>query len=417
MLFGVVTTAVAAPTVSGEFAIPGGVGANNEIVQGPDGNMWVTRESVNGIARIAPDGTVTPFPLSQTTLGITVGPDGNLWASEATGVAKIPPANPAGFQEYPIGGGYANGQGIVTGPDNNIWIVGGDKLVRINPANPTVGQKVTTIAGMNAKGMDRGSDGLLWIADGSGRVISATATDPPATVLYNVGGGPQDVAAGPGGQIAYANPLTSPQTVGLLTPSGTPSPIALTNSDPFGAVFGQDGAYWIPRSATNDLLRLTPAGATSMLGGFAPSGGVGPRKIATGPGNTLWVTLDTPDKVARVTGVDPPVTPPPPTPTPTPTPVAPAVNIDKAPKDRVEAKRSRAKVKFAFSSATAGATFECALAKNRAKSKRRAAEFAPCRSPKTYKLKPGRYSFSVHATRAGLTGRAARAKFKVVEAE
>lgn len=45
--------ASAAPAVDGEFAIAGGLGSNNYIVEGPDGNMWVTTEN-NTVARITP---------------------------------------------------------------------------------------------------------------------------------------------------------------------------------------------------------------------------------------------------------------------------------------------------------------------------------------------------------------------------
>lgn len=69
-------------------------------------------------------------------------------------------------------------------------------------------------------------------------------------------------------------------------------------------------------------------------------------------------------------------------------------------------------MKFAFSSATAGATFECML-----KKKGRKASFRACTSPKTYKLKPGKYKFQVRAVAAGLAdAEPAKQKFKVVEA-
>ena len=58
----------AAPAVDGEFDIPGGVGTDNDIVQGPDGNMWVTTNDTNGVARITPAGVVTEFPLGNDLL-------------------------------------------------------------------------------------------------------------------------------------------------------------------------------------------------------------------------------------------------------------------------------------------------------------------------------------------------------------
>ncbi len=174
--------------------------------------------------------------------------------------------------------------------------------------------------------------------------------------------------------------------------------------------FGQDGAYWIARSSKDDLLRLAPDGTFTELDGFSISGNVGPRKVAAGPNNTLWVTLDTQEKVARVTGVEPPVT-------------GGDLDtvIDKGPKNKVETD-GKARVKFKFSSATAGATFECKLTKKKrpqggGNRSLRAKKFKPCESPKKYRLKPGKYTFRVRAVLGDLVDATpAKDKFKVVEA-
>ncbi len=383
--------ATAAPAVDGEFSIAGGVGPDNDIVQGPDGNMWVTLQNDNGVARITPAGVVTEFPLANTAFGIAVGPDNNLWVSTTIGVIKVPPGDPGNPTAYDVG--LANGRGIVAGPDGKMWVAGTDQLVSFSPADPEATDVSTPIIGLAPHGMGVGSDGVLWIADGNGRVISATAAPAPTVTPYdiqiNASGGAQDVAGGPNGQVAYAAPTTDPQTVGRITPGGDPLMTELTASDPFGVTFAPDGAYWFARSQANDLLRLTPDGQTSMLTGFAPSGGVGPRKIAPGPDNTLWVTLDTPEKVARVTGVKPPVT-------------EPNTEIDKTPKTKLKAKdkkngkKGTVKAKFKFSSTTAGVSFECSL-----RPQKKQPKFKGCESPAEYKLKPGKYEFEVRAVLAG----------------
>lgn len=390
--------AAAVPVVDGEFPLPAGqtVGANNEITQGPDGNMWVTSEN-NAVVRFAPDGTPTAFPIANTPAGITAGPDNNLWVTTTIGVIKVDPATGTDTA-YDVD--LANGAGIVGGPDGNLWAVGGDELVRFSPADPSGTNTNTIIAGMSGKGMSVGTDGLLWIADGAGRVISATAADAPAPTPYDVGFGPQDVAGGANAQVAWANPLSSPHQVGLLTPGGTPQPIPIDTSDPFGIVFGQDGAYWVARGSTDDLLRLTVDGQTSTLGGFSPSGNVGPRKLATGPNNTLWVTLDTQEAVARVSGVKAGGGASP----------EPDTTIDKKPKRKLKTKKRRAKAKFRFSSSDPAATFECKLER-----KRKPSAFRACSSPKKYKLKPGKYRFQVRAVATGVTDPTpARHRFKVV---
>lgn len=64
------------------------------------------------------------------------------------------------------------------------------------------------------------------------------------------------------------------------------------------------------------------------------------------------------------------------------------------PKKTIKTNKSTARVKFSFSSRTAGATFSCKLDKS---------AFAPCTSPKSYRVKPGRHTFSVRASSAAGT--------------
>ena len=64
-------------------------------------------------------------------------------------------------------------------------------------------------------------------------------------------------------------------------------------------------------------------------------------------------------------------------------------------------------MKFGFSSDVAGATFQCKIDKGSYKS---------CRSPKTFKVKPGQHKFSVRAVGPGGTDATpATYKFKVIK--
>lgn len=64
------------------------------------------------------------------------------------------------------------------------------------------------------------------------------------------------------------------------------------------------------------------------------------------------------------------------------------------PKEIIKTKNKKVKVKFSFSSNVTGASFKCKLDKG---------AFAPCTSPKSYKVKLGRHTFSVEAVSAGAT--------------
>jgi hypothetical protein len=83
----------------------------------------------------------------------------------------------------------------------------------------------------------------------------------------------------------------------------------------------------------------------------------------------------------------------------------PETTITGKPKKTVKTSKKKAKVKFSFSSDLAGATFECKLDKG---------SFAPCTSPKTYKVKKGKHTFSVEAVGpAGTDPTPATFSFKV----
>jgi hypothetical protein len=66
----------------------------------------------------------------------------------------------------------------------------------------------------------------------------------------------------------------------------------------------------------------------------------------------------------------------------------PATTITKGPKDKVKTRKRKAKVSFEFTSSEPGATFECSLD---------GAQFAPCATPDTFKVKKGKHSFQVRA--------------------
>jgi CSLREA domain-containing protein len=87
-------------------------------------------------------------------------------------------------------------------------------------------------------------------------------------------------------------------------------------------------------------------------------------------------------------------------------PPPPTSTIGTHPKRNVTTSHKKAEVKFTFSSNERGATFKCKLDKN---------PFKPCSSPKTYKVRRGKHTFSVEAINtAGETGALATTRFKVI---
>lgn len=403
--------ASAAPVIDGEFDVPG-LGSNNKLVLGPDGNIWVTLDgNERDVARITSSGEVKEFDLDAVTpSGIAVGPEKRIWITRNGGVISFDPANPVGTKDPTDIALIGTEHSIVLGPDGNLWVATTDKLVRVPPAAPLTATEVA-VPGLKPKDIDVAGS-LLVVADFQ-RILASTTAG--ATTEFKVGGQAQGVAGGPNGQYAFTQPVNTPKEVGLLSPTAPPLVLPAEGTDPFGITLGTDGAYWSPEFVSDGLLRLTTDGQLSSLTGFAK--GSGPRQIASGPSNTLWVTLEMTKKVGRVSGVDPA---PPPVVGPS-APKEPSTQIRKGPKGKVKTRRKRARVKFRFTSPDAGAGFECALTKLRkGKGKKGKAatlkpQFGPCKSPQTYRLKPGRYRFEVRAVLGGVADKSpAQRTFRVV---
>lgn len=399
--------ASAAPDVNGVYAVPG-IGTNNLIAPGPDGNMWVTLASDGDVARITPTGDVTRFDIAQVSgpVGITTGPDGRLWVTQPGKVAAFAATDPQNATIVPIAD-ITDARGITTGPDGNLWTASGDKVIRIPPADPASAVSFDSAAtGITGARSITSTTTHVWVG-ATDKVVSLAADGTPTAYPVRTNSAIQGIWAAPSGVIGFTDPAVAPNVAGLLSSGGVPQLTQTPQADPFGITYGADGAFWIAQFAGGNLGRLTPQGNYRQLAGF-PSGSAKPRQIAAGPGGRLWVTLDAPgepelSKVARVIGV---------TPAPAPSPV-PQTTITSSPKKRIVLRKSqkKAKVRFRFASSPAGATFKCRLKRTGASS----AGWDSCRSGKASRVGPGRYTFSVWATLAGKTDLSpAVARFTVV---
>lgn len=295
----------AAPVVDGEFDLTKNP---QRIAQGP-GGVWVTFASNgvgNEIARIAPDGDVTEFDVDTLAgaTGIAAGPNGRMWVTISGKLGHFDPSDPVGTATaIPVA--EVGQSDIAAGPDGNLWTPNVNKLVRVTPAGAATEFQILS----NASRVVAAAD-AIWVADfGGGEIVRVTTDGTPTR--FAVGGSPQGVAVGLGGQVGYTNPGTSPHTAGrVLAGGGFVTTNVAPGTDPFGIAFGADQAYWFAQPFGNNLGRLTADGAYSQLGGFSAE--AGPRFVVAGPGNTLWVALqglngNDANKVARVSGLEPPV--------------------------------------------------------------------------------------------------------------
>lgn len=410
--------ASAAPKIDGEFSVPG-LGANNKIVEGPDGNMWATvSNEAKDVARITPAGEVKEFELKEglkevtSASGIAVDAEGHLWITGTTpgGEGLVARFTPAAVEAENLAEIHEVAQvkvpfaPIVLGSDGRMWVATENLVFAFPPksANPEGDKQEFVVGGLAPRDIDAAGQ-LLAVSD-SERIVTLTTAGVEKD--YALKGTSQGLAGNKAGLIAYSEPGATPQAVGFISPPNllpeieTPKP----GGDPFGVTVGSDGAFWFVMGAFGQVARLAPnATQLTFLEGM-PKDGL-ERQIASGPKNTLWVTVTKAEHeaVARVTGLE----------SGGKTGGDPDTRIDKRPKATVRTKAKRAVVKLSFSSPDAGASFACRLVRIAKGAKTPA--FAACKSPKTYRLAAGRYRFEVRAALGGAVDKSpATAAFRVV---
>jgi len=309
--------AAAAPTIQ-EFPIPVESGdpdpAPQDLVLGPDGNIWFAERGANMIGRISASnpGTIDEFPAKNAAAGpdiMVVGPDNKIWFTELQGnsIGRIDPAAPTPTAESFGGVGLQSPRGIAVGPDGNFWVTDADaanpEVVIISPLGAKVGD-VALPAAFNPRNIAKGPDNNMWVADFStpGRLARITTAGTPAVDPANgypvPDGSPMDVIAGTDGNVWYTGQGT---TVGRMTTAGVATSFTSKAVDPFGITVGPDGAIWYAEFQGNSVGRVDALGNTSsVLGMTLPAG---PRYVTGGPGDSLWFTEEAGNRVGRVTGI------------------------------------------------------------------------------------------------------------------
>jgi virginiamycin B lyase len=307
--------AMAAPALSPTSYDPDG--DPEQLTLGPDGNVWAAlsaNPANHEFARINQDGTFTyaDTQADHTIVGLTTGPDvaggpnNRIWISYNGGVSKYDPVTNTAT-DFPIAG-LDTAQGITHDADGNIWVVDSGATPGVIKIAPT-GAKIddVPVAASNGRGVALGSDGRIWWVDFTSGDIHATNKDAPyTTTTYDAGAGsPQQIAAGPAGQLGYSY---ASNAIGRITTDGVPANTTATGTDAFGVTFGRDGSYWIAEFLKDKLVRLSPDGTSTEP--ITLPAGTFPRYVAADAHDNIWVQSSMGTKlIYKVTGVE---APPPP---------------------------------------------------------------------------------------------------------
>ena len=175
-----------------EFPLPFSPAVPQGIVRGPDGNLYITEQGANAIARLNPrTGQAQDFPVptpESTALGLALGPDGALWFIERT-AAKVGRMTLDGrFTEWPLAKGAFPNR-IVAAPDGALWFteLKAGKIARITTAGvlrefPITGGPV---------GITVGTDGQLYVVLASDPGVARINLQGSVTGHWNLPGATQ----------------------------------------------------------------------------------------------------------------------------------------------------------------------------------------------------------------------------------
>src|SRR5438105_12422164 len=169
-----------------------------EMIKGPDGNLWFTEGVANKIARLTPAGVLTEYPVPTAgsyPVGIITGPDGAIWFAEEYGnnLGRLDMAT-LKITEYPTAWTRPDNFGrpytpspykLAIGPDSNLWLTArnSNQLASFNLSTKTftafdLPGPVSLSGGGNPAGVVAGPDHNPWVAEaGTNEVLKVV----PAT--------------------------------------------------------------------------------------------------------------------------------------------------------------------------------------------------------------------------------------------
>jgi virginiamycin B lyase len=221
------SSAGAGPALTGTAVPVADITAANDLVFGPDGNIWT---AVNGnVLRITPAGVSTKIAVTNLSpRGITVGTDGDLYVGDFNGqIVQVTTAGAAnafatvsGMQQVLAG---PNGQIAFSAP-----VTTPEKVGLLTPPGPATFTNAAA-NGQDPTGIARGLDGAYWFANFAGNSLTRYTTSGELTVLPGLSGGPRYIAAGPGSTLWVSEEQGAriAEITGLEAPAPAPPVVSL----------------------------------------------------------------------------------------------------------------------------------------------------------------------------------------------
>jgi len=227
----------------------------------PEGTVWFAERGTGKIGEISADGAITEFDLPTPTAvpqGIVFAPDGNIYVTEqgANAIARLDPVT-GQTADIPVPTPNATVQSGVLGPDGTIWFIerAAAKVGRMSLDGHFTEYPLTP--GSFPNRIVVGTDGALWFTELNANKVGRITTDGTLTE-FSVAGGPVGITVGRDGQL-YVDLVTAKavdrvnldgEVTGHWDLPGASGPLQITTG------FGLD--IWVTDSSGGKLYRVTP---------------------------------------------------------------------------------------------------------------------------------------------------------------
>jgi len=258
------------------YSGPNGQGAGfYDLVEGPDGALWITDTFNLQIVRMSPQGTFTGFVLknSDAPLNICNGPDKALWFTVDSDPPDIGRITTSGSMKLFSFSGSENAfaNDIAVGSDGALWFTqpNANLIGRITPSGNVTEYSKGITAGAEPYSIAPGSDGALWFTELRGGRIGRITTAGKVTE-YSNGIAPTeqlyDLAAGPDGAMwftefeTYGTFQIRASKIGRITMHGKISQYGrgvTPDAGPIGIAAGSDGRMWFEEWWISQMGRVT----------------------------------------------------------------------------------------------------------------------------------------------------------------
>lgn len=310
-----------------EFPVPTAGAGPSGITVGSDNAIWFAEYEADAIGRIDINGNFTSYSLESTSGTCTAstpcrpqqivsGPDGNLYFTVANGnfIGQLVPSTGV-ISQFPIPTANASPTGITVGHDGNIWFTEAAPGVNAIAAVSTTGSfaVVTPIAITTANSIPTwltvGPDDNIWFTEqcpasagcSGGGKIGTVAAGVIHEYAVGAGSGPFAIVSGPDGNLWFTD--RSLGMVDRITTGGTITThsLASASTQPLGITVGPDGALWFAEVGTNQIGRITTGGARTDYA--IPTPNSNPYAIIEGPDNALWFSEGVANKIGRISEI------------------------------------------------------------------------------------------------------------------